>query len=393
MSEDLVSSTRPTVSFDHYGPDMGERAPEVVNELRDRCPVAWSEAHDGFWVVTKYDDIKVADSQFERFSASHGAIPDVFEGSKLPPINLDPPEHGVYRSLLQRWFTLRRVNSYRDKISEYAQAYVDRLGDRVDLVPEFFAPFPCDVMLHIIGSGDTDIRMVADLLHTMMYNFVDNPEVASRAHEQMNEYFIDELVADRRRNPADDLITHLATSKIDGEFIPDDMLALLLLEVLGGGTDTTTKVLATSLAYFVDNPAAMQAFRESDLATGVEELLRLFAPISIGRLARMDTELGGQQIYEGDRLLIMMMGANRDPEKFPNPNTADFARSPNPHLAFGSGIHRCLGMHLARIELVIVFEELFRAFADIRLQQGQRPIYTANQVWGATSVPVELTRR
>jgi cytochrome P450 len=394
MTDEVTLSARPTCpGFDHYGPQMQEDAIAVLSEMRTRCPVAWSDSHDGFWVLTQYAECYEASRDFQRFSSATGAIPNFLGGLKLPPVEYDPPEHEVYRSLLQRWFTYRRIVGFEDDIRRFARRRVEALGERAELVSELCLPFPRDVILYILGVEESAIDGIGTLLSYSTESFVEDPDGALGAMAELHRYFIDDLVASRRRNPSDDFISHLVTSTVDGEPLSDQMLALLIQQVIGGGFETTTKVLGTSLAYLGENLAAQRELRDSPLDTGVEELLRMFTPLSVGRQARTDTQLGGQAIEEGERALLMLGAANRDPAQFADPDCPDFGRSPNPHLAFGVGIHRCLGMHLARMEMVIAFEELFAAVEEIRLHPGQRPTYRAGQVWGATSVPVELTFR
>jgi cytochrome P450 len=391
---DKTLSERPTrAEFDHYGPHMGEQAPEVLAEMRAECPVAWSEQHGGFWVVTRYDDCHELSRDPQRYGNSTGTIPDLFGGLKLPPISFDPPEHGVYRDLLQSWFTLKRVQGFEEFVRRCAQARIDALGSPAELVAGFTRPFPRDVILGVIGVPDADVDLIGRMITDRMENATADQAEVRASTESLRQYMADTLIASRRRKPSDDLVSHLVASEIDGEPLGDELIAGLLHQVIGAGIDTTNKVLATALGNLAQDPAAQAGLREADLSVAVEEMLRLHAPVSVGRLCHAQSVVGGVPIEEGERLLLMFASANRDETQFPDPERIDWARSPNRHMAFGVGIHRCLGMHLARMELVIAFEELFAAFDQIELAPGGRVTFQPGQVWGASAVPAELRRR
>lgn len=394
MTDHVVAATQPSrPGFDHYGPGMAEQAPDVLAEMRHECPIAWSEQHGGFFVVTRYDDCYTLSRDPDRYGNGAGTIPDLFGGLKLPPISFDPPEHGVYRDLLQNWFTLKRVQGFEAFVRGCARARIAALASPGDIVAGFTQPFPRDVILGVIGVPDADVDLIGRMITERMEHATADQSEVRASTQTLRQYLAETLIASRRREPTDDLVSHLVASEIDGEPLGDELIAALLEQVIGAGIDTTNKVLATALAYLVQDPAAQAELRQADLGVAVEEMLRLYAPVSVGRLCRADSVVGGVPVAAGERLLLMLGSANRDQHQFDDPDRADWARTPNRHMAFGVGIHRCLGMHLARLELVVALEELFAAFTRIGLAPGRHVRFQAGQVWGAVDVPVELGRR
>lgn len=368
---------------------MREGAIDLLAEIRRETPVVWTDRYDGFWAITSYEGCYEAVRAADRFGQV-GTIPTVTGGYKIPPINYDPPEHEVYRNLLQGWFTLKRMTDFAGFIRDCARARVRALQSPCDLVAGFTKPFPRDVILGIIGVADADMDFIGNLLSYGLEHAGDDPDGVRAATMQLRAYFVETLISSRRRAPTDDLVSHLVGSQIDGVPLSDELIAAFIQQVIGAGIDTTNRSMATGLAIVAEDLDAQRAMRQATMGIAVEEILRLTAPVAVGRRVRNDTQLGGQTLRTGERLLNFLVAANRDPAQFPDPDQPDFDRAPNRHIAFGTGIHRCLGMHLARMEMAIGFEELFNIAKEIRLQRGQRPTFTSGQVWGVTALPIEF---
>jgi cytochrome P450 len=222
----------------------------------------------------------------------------------------------------------------------------------------------------------------------------EDPVAAFAAIQGAYDYLETELVPALRARPGDDLISYLAAAEVDDGPLADGTIAAMAFNVVGAGFDTTFKTLSSSLALLAEDQDVQRRLRDAaDTATAADELIRLFAPVSAGRKVVGERRVDEVTLNEGDAVLLAFPAACRDPEVFPNPDVADFARAPNKHVAFGSGIHLCLGMHLARLELAIALEEILSAFASFELAPGATPQYSQSQVWGATSVPVSFRRR
>lgn len=383
--------------FDHHDPAVAARIHDEYTRLRSQCPVGWSTRHDGFWVVTDWADVHDLARDTQHLSSRVSLIPNVMGEHVLIPISLDPPEHSTYRALLQRWFTPARIGSFEGYIRSRARgllaASADTSAEVVDLATQFARPLPLDVILTVIGVPTTDIDVVAAGARAAIEDVVVDPAGAAEKIDRAYGYLANDLVPTLRDEPRDDLVSFLTTTRVDGEPLPDDMVASIAFNIVGAGFDTTYKSIASSLAHLATEPDSQRALRSTnDLSVAVEELLRLFAPVSAGRVVTRDVERGGARLRAGDAVLLVYPAAGRDPAVFDRPDEPDFARRPNRHLTFGTGIHRCLGMHLARLELRVALEEVFRATSWFEVDVGREPAFHQSQVWGATSVPVRIER-
>ncbi|HVW32911.1 MAG TPA: cytochrome P450 [Acidimicrobiia bacterium] len=380
-------------AFDHHDPALATRIFEEYAELRAECPIGWSERHDGYWVVTSWAGIHDLAHDTANFSSRRGLIPPVLGDNVLIPIFLDPPEHSKYRTLLQRWFTTARMATFEGFIREKAGNLLAGLSSPADLATDFAGPLPLDVTLMVIGVPDHDMDVVAEGARATIEGVGSDSIALFEKIGAAYGYLAQELVPKLRAQPGDDLVSFLIGAEIDGEPMADMMIASIAFNVVGAGFDTTYKSLSSSLAFLATHPEEQRRLRAvTDLETAVEELLRLFAPVSAGRLVMHDVTYSGVDFKEGDQVLLAYPAAGRDPAMFDDPDSADFERRSNKHLAFGTGIHRCLGMHLARLELQVALEELFAAISWFELEPGREPAYSQSQVWGATSVPVTFER-
>ena len=379
--------------FDHHDPALGARVWEEYAALRAECPIGWSEHHDGYWIVTSWAGVHDLAHDTAHLSSRRALIPNVLGDHVLIPISLDPPEHSKYRALLQRWFTTARMATFEPFIRERARALLAGLSSPADLAADFAQPLPLDITLAVIGVPDQDMGPVAEGAKATIEGVGDDPVTMFEKIGAAYGYLAQDLVPKLRAQPGDDLVSFLCGAEIDGEPLSDIVIASIAFNVVGAGFDTTYKSLSSSFAFLATHPDDQRRIRAcSDLELAVEELLRMFAPVSVGRIATGDFEYGGVQFKEGEAVLLACPAAGRDPAVFPDPDTPDFERRSNKHLAFGTGIHRCLGMHLARLEMRVALEELFAAISWFDLEPGRTPGYSQSQVWGATSVPVTFTR-
>jgi len=392
--EKTISKASPCTGFDHHDPELATRIHEQYAAMRAETPVGWSEKHDGFWVATSWQAVRELARDAAGLSSSGSFIPNVLGDNVLIPISLDPPEHSKYRKLLQRWFTTGRTATFGSIIRERSRQLLDKLDSPADLADGFARPLPLDVILLVIGVPDRDMDPVAAGARAVIEGLAEDPVAAFAAIQGAYEYLETELVPALRARPGDDLISYLAAAEVDEGPLADATIAAIAFNVVGAGFDTTFKTLSSSLAYLAEHQDVQQRLRDAaDMATAADELIRLFAPVTAGRKVVDEREVDGVMLNAGDSVLLAFPAACRDPEVFPSPDEADFSRAPNKHLAFGSGIHLCLGMHLARLELAIALEELLDAFPSFELATGASVQYSQSQVWGATSVPVSFQRR
>lgn len=390
------STTRPAsraATFDHHDPDLATRVFDEYAEIRSECPVGWSEQHGGFWVVTDWSSIHDLARDTEHLSSRVGLIPDMLGDNVLIPISLDPPEHSKYRGLLQRWFSPGRVATFEPFIRRRCRELLAAAPSRCDLGQDYARPLPLDVILMVLGVPDHDMAVVADGARAAIELAGADPVEAFAKIERAYTYLATDLVPGVRADPSDDLISFLAGAEIDGFPLDEQTIASIAFNVIGAGFDTTYKSISSAVAFLAAHPEHQAELREeADLGLAVEEMLRLFAPVSVGREVTQDVDCAGVRLRSGDVVLLAFPAAGRDPLVFADPDTPDFARKPNKHMTFGTGIHRCLGMHLARLELVVALEELFAATSTFELEPGRDAVFSPGQVWGATSVPVRLAR-
>jgi cytochrome P450 len=341
--------------------------------LRDEAPVAWND-DVGFWALSAYPEVLAVSKDPATYCSGKGILLIDIE-RELPEtpgalLYFDPPEHGRYRKLVQPAFAPSRIRALEQPIRDRARSLLDGIaaGEPVDVVEELSVPFPLLVIADLLGVPGEDweaMRRWTDALIALASEASDeNIEIAT----EMATYFLG-VIAERREDPRDDLVSTLATVTVDGEQLDDAELMMFCGQLLVAGNETTRNLVSAGVVALAENPdqwARLVADR-SLIPSAVEELLRWTTPvISFLRTATRDTELRGQPIAEGDPLLLLYASANRDEATFgPTAGTLDVGREHNAQLAFGFGEHYCIGAALARLEGRIVLEELLDRFTAL----------------------------
>ncbi len=376
--------------FDHY------------RWMRRHAPVYWDES-GSVWGVSLHEDIMAVSKNSELFCSRLGSRPD------SPPIpsmiNLDDPQHKRRRNLVNRGFTPKRVEDHEPRIRAICRELVAKVAERgeCEFVREIAAPLPMIVIGDLLGVATEDhdilLRWSDELIAAT--NGTATPEVMTLAAKSAGEYvqYALRVIADRRAKPLqNDLMSVLVHAEIDGEKLGDDELVQESLLILVGGDETTRHVISGGMEALIRNPAerAKLIADPRRIPTAVEELLRWVTPIvNMSRTATRDTELRGQKIREGDKLLLLYPSGNRDERVFSDPDRLDVARDPNDHVAFGGyGAHFCLGSSLARLELRVMFEELLASLPDLDLATREPlPLRPSNFIVGIERMPVRFTPR
>ena len=354
---------------------------------------------NGIWAVTLHEDVLDVSRRPRIFCSRHGFQPDA------PPmpmmINMDRPQHLVRRNLVNRGFTPRRVAGMEPGIRRVCTEILDAVCERgeCDFVRDVAAPLPLIVigdMLGVAPEDRDDLLRWSDVMVSATGS--PDPSILQKARQALLEYgeYNRKVVADRRsRGPEDDLVSILVHAEIDGERLDDDSILDESLLILIGGDETTRHALSGGSYELIQNPEAHRRLIENPgaIPTAVEEMLRWVTPIqNMMRTATEDTVLRGQEVTEGDRLLLMYASANRDERVFERNHVFDIARSPNPHLAFGFGNHFCLGNNLARLELRVMLEELGRRMPDLAYAgEAPPPTHEANFIVGYETMPVRFS--
>ncbi|MGE0218474.1 cytochrome P450 [Mycolicibacterium sp.] len=388
-----IAERPPAVDFDHHDQGLAERIHQVYRELREDHPIQWTERHGGYWVVTGYEALHTIANDPEHFSSAGAFIPDITGGMLLIPQQIEDPEHRVYRTLLRDWFTPRRIASFEPRVRTITRQLLEQLQPPADLVSEFAVPLPVEVILRVLGVQERELKPISEAVKAITEGTGADPSAVVDGYHAAIAFIRDAVLAPLRDTPGDDLLSFLLGKQPEMEFLDDDTIARIGFSMIGAGFDTTSKTLSSSLAFFAESAELQQRARTAPLPVVVEEMLRVVAPVTSGRLVLADREVAGRQLRAGDRVLLAWPAASRDPALFADPEAVQFSGGPNPHVAFGTGIHRCLGMHLARLELRVAFEELFCAFESFTLAEGARPRFAQGPVWGAVSLPVTFVRR
>jgi cytochrome P450 len=396
-----VTATTPeraTADLDLYDPDVHARRLDEWARLRAQCPVAYNPQHGGYWLVSRYEDIVTVARDRKTFSSRYTDEPvDGVEyigilGIPPPPRVLGIGVHEVpgdlhvpLRRAMNPYFSPSVAESLRPTIERYVDWFLDEHieSGRIDAVRELAGPVSALLTMELVGLPLSQWRYYVEVFQNSRTYSVDSPEAAALADVMsgMAATLIEQLES-RRTTPQKDLLTAFVQfRKPDGEALTDFELLGQVWFVITGGLDTTTSVIINSLDHLARHPEQRRTLIENPelMPKATEEFLRVF-PVneSLTRTVTRDVELAGQQLHRGDHLLVSWLSANRDASVFEDPDRVILDRWPNPHLAFGTGPHRCIGMHVARVVFQVVVSEVLRRIPD----------YTVESITMAPPLPV-----
>lgn len=396
----LYHLLRPEVLADPY---------PLYHRLRTEDPVLWDPFLHA-WVVTRYEDVTQV---LLDFSALRTPTPEQLTQMGLGDLSpiasvmvkqmlfMDPPAHTRLRGLCSQAFTPARVNALRQHIQDIANELLDMvlpLG-RMDVIADFAAPLPAIVTAELLGVPIADHlqlkRWSADFAE-MLGNFQHNPNRTSRVRSSLDEmttYFRD-AIRQQRVHPVGGLVSSLLSAEVDGDRLSEEEIVASLIVTMVGGQETTTNLIGNGILTLLRNPEVMEDLR-SDLSlipSAVEELLRYESPSQhTARLAPYDIVIGGKKIKKKQAVIAVMGAANRDPERFPQPDRLDIRRKDNRHVAFGFGAHFCFGAPLARIEGQIAFATVLQRLDNLQLEPGSITWRENLGLRGLTALPVSFT--
>jgi cytochrome P450 len=371
----------------------------LYRQLRDEAPVCRVELPDGApaWLVTRYADVRALLADL-RLSVDKNNGNGSWRGFSLPPaldanlLNMDPPDHTRIRKLVSQAFTPRRVEGLRPRIQQTADALLDDMAGRneADLVRDYAGPLPVAVISDLLGVPDADRHQFRSWTDTMVSPPQQDRRAAARAVGAIHAY-LEKLLADKRAEPADDLLSALIAARDGGDRLTEDELTSLAFLLLFAGYENTVHAIGTGLLTLVRQSAL--PLDPAQLSSTIEELLRYEppAPVVLRRFPTEDIEIAGVVVPRGETVLLVVGAANRDPEAFPAPDEVRPGR-PAGHLTFGHGVHYCLAAPLARIELEVAIGTVVRRFPGLRLavpadELRWRPSYRTR---GLVALPVTL---
>jgi hypothetical protein len=393
----------PPVVFNPYSYDIHEDPFPTYQQLRTHAPVYRNESL-GFWALSRYDDVLTAFKDPLTFSNAQGVSLErssMGDASALASfLAMDPPRHDQMRALVSRGFTPRRVAELEPQIRALTAAHIGAFvaAGRCDIIQDFAAKLPMDVVSELLGvpAPDRDtLRHWADAVLHREEGRADIPSSARQASGQLVAYFRD-LVAQRRRQPGSDLPSALLHAEIEGDRLEDrDVIAFLFLMIIAGN-ETTTKLIGNALFWLWKNTDERQRVcRDPTLIPSwIEETLRYDSSTQmLARTVTHETTLHGQQLHQGDRLLLLVGSANRDERVFANADVFDIGRDTSQHLAFGKGTHFCLGASLARLEARVALEAIQARLPDYEIDAAKLVRVHSPNVRGFASMPITFTSR
>ncbi|MGI8331032.1 cytochrome P450 [Actinomadura scrupuli] len=376
--------------------------------LRENAPVYWHHGDrergwPGFWAITRHEDVTHVSRHPEIFS-SHRRLALFDEPpeehlvmQRMMMLNQDPPDHTRKRGFVNRGFTPRAIGVLEQHIRDICVQLINEVGTEADFVHDLAAPLPLYVICELLGAPVEDREKIFDWSNKLIGyddpDFQGSPDDGQLAAGEIYAY-AEQLAAERRDNPRDDIVSKLLEPDDRGDRLSTDEFDLFVLLLTVAGNETTRNAASGGMLAFFEHPDQWQRLLadQSLVRTAVDEIVRWVTPVNLfRRTAVQDTELRGQKIKEGDKVVVFYSSANRDEALFTDPYLFDVGRNPNPHIGFGGGgPHFCLGAHLARLELRVLFETLSTLMPTIELTGNVRKL-RSNFINGIKEMPVRHT--
>ncbi len=404
----MTASPRPPVTdwstdFDHTDPGWVADPYPIWDDLRDRCPVAHSDRYGGVWLPVTHDGVAAVAYDTEHFTSRQVIVSEVKPGEWVPPapigaappITSDPPFHAEARRLLLPAFSPKAVAGYELFTRDLCRRLLDGMAGRetVDAAIDYAQHIPLKVIVNMLGFPEEDGEIFRRFIHMIIEDVGQTPEerIEQFVTGEIDAY-IDARIAEHLEHPRDDLTSFLLTAELGGHRLEIPHVRGTMILLMVAGIDTTWSAIGASLWHLAGHAEDRRrlAANPEMMGTAVEEMLRAYAPVTMARLVSKDVELGGQELKEGDWLLLPFPAANRDPAIFPDADRVVLDREVNRHSAFGLGIHRCIGSNLARMELRVALEEWMARYPEFSLADPGAVTWSAGQVRGPRSIPVRL---
>jgi cytochrome P450 len=395
--------------FDIYDADYMQHIYEVFADMHANGPVTRTDPYGGWWIVTGSDEVYEASRDYQTFSRDTGFPAERFtrDGAKLDLdhvaeanrqnlVSQDPPRHREFRAALSPHFSPGVIAKMESRLRVHVDTVIDSFiaSGRCDLWADFAHPLAYVVIFtELLHLPLSDLPRLREITARMCEDHPDGSKVADDSAMLMD--FVTEFVLARRaQEPIGDVIDTLLTAEIEGEPLNFDSVVSTTALLLGAGTDTTASAIATTLHYLAEHADLRQQLIERPdlIPAACEEFLRLFAPVQLQpRTVTRDVEFAGHQMHAGDYVFIAHAAANRDPAVYSSPGEFQLNREPARHVAFGLGVHRCIGAHLARLEFRLALESILRRLPDYRLADGFVFRRKIDHVHGPLNLPVEFT--
>jgi len=383
------------VDYDFYSDRRHDEVGDIHLALHrmaeEECRgIFWTPQNGGHWIINDYELLFEAARDPGLFSSSALTLPPMPAGlePRVVPVGLDPPIHGPYRMPLMKGFSPDRIRALEGDIRAFAIELIERVAadDACDFVEAIAEPLPVIIFMKMMGMDTSRLREFRGWVYDMLSSS-DERRVSS--HRNI-EAMMAPLIVARQEEPRDDLISELVHSEVNGKRLTFDEVQAYCLLLFGAGLDTVANSLAFNMNYLAGDPAMQERLRAdpSLIAEAVEESLRKFGIADVVRIITRDAEFGGVQLKAGERVMLMLAAGNYDPKIFPDPVTFDLDRENKTHISFNTGPHRCVGSHLARIELKVFLEEWFKRMPNVRRDPDQRVRLRGGQTLALENLPL-----
>jgi cytochrome P450 len=385
--------------WDWLDDGWGENAIDIWNSVREQCPVGSTERYGRAFMPVTMEAVRHIANDTENFSSIWVGVgrPDA-PRSPAPPITSDPPDHHGHRRLILPAFNPKAVASIEEELREFCRSLIRDLDgmDAADAAVQYTQHIPVHGICILTGLPEKDADLFRDWIYKSFQLAPKDNRIRMEVMIEMTQY-IDGLLKDRLASPKDDMLTMIANAEIDGKEVDWNIkIGYVRLQIVAG-IDTTWSAIGSGLWHFAQHNDEVQRLVAVDndhmlWQTANEEVLRYYAPVTMARKVIKDTEVSGCPMHAGDQTLVTFPAANHDPEAFEDAHIFKLDRENNRHVAFGLGIHRCAGSNLARLEMLVAFQEWLRAFPNYSLDPTQKTTWANGQVRGPRQIPVLLNR-
>ena len=385
--------------FDHHDPVIMADPAETYRRFRKQCPVGWSNVHDGFWVVSRYDDVLHVAGDPEQYCSGKGiAIPGTSTDARVEPQEADGPRHSQIRKQMNAWLARGPVLAMRPAIEDLSASLLEQCRARItfDLAIDYALPLASLTMLRILGIPAEYEGALRKNLDVLLHARTAEESVVFGAYIELYQCISEILV--KKRNSAEengaagnDLINKIMAVEIDGTPTTVAEQVSMILSLVLAGLETSALAIASTAACLIDQPQLRDRLIADPLLIpkAIDEFLRFISPVqAIGRRATSQAQLGERTLNSGDQVLLLYGSANRDPEIFDEPDEIVLDRHPNRHVAFGYGVHRCLGHHVARLELDVALRHMLGVLPALAAHGRAEWSFGENR--GIRSLPVAL---
>ena len=392
-------SQRPPVKdwatdFDHLDPRWVDDPFPIWDELRQKCPIAHTERFNGVYLPTRYEDVRAIAYDPEHFSSRKVIVRESPPPSNngAPPITSDPPRHRLARMALLPPFTPQAIDKLIPKTRQICNELIDRFIAKggCDAAVDYSQHIPVKIIAHMLGIPESDGDRFRGWIKAVLEDGITDEAAMLQGFQEIREYFTAHLI-ERRKNPGDDLISHLTLQSYpDGRAFTDNHVLGSVQLLLVAGIDTTWSGIGSCLWHLAKTPEDRRRL-VADAAlmpSAIEEFLRAYSPVTMAREVAKDAQVNGCTFKEGQMVLLSFPAANRDPAMFPDADKVIIDRKENRHAAFGLGIHRCVGSNLARMEMTVAVEEFLKRIPEFRLAG---PVtWSEGSVRGPRKLPLEF---